>query len=173
MVVSSDIWHFICHWVQSGISYYSKTDDLPAGLWTNSPMSVPPSCSTSFFFSGPSSLNAGMSSIRSGLSPSRARNLLVSSMDKDWLDFELTGGAGLSPLDIAGGGGVDGREILGGGGTTTTSSEIKRSNFLQYLFWHPTCNPNYIISPEYDLDWNTYIYKTVFCFHIELTCHNT
>jgi hypothetical protein len=46
-------------------------------------------------------------------------------MDKDWFTFELTGGAELSPLDIAGGGGVDGREILGGGGTTITSSKIK------------------------------------------------
>jgi hypothetical protein len=49
-------------------------------------------------------------------------------MDKDWFDFELMGGAGLSTLDIAGGGGVDGRDIFGGGGTTTTSSKIKGSN---------------------------------------------
>jgi hypothetical protein len=46
-------------------------------------------------------------------------------MDNDWSDLEMTGAAGLSPLDMAGGGGVDGREIFGGGGTTTTSSEMK------------------------------------------------
>lgn len=93
-------------------------------------MSVPPSLSTSLLTSVPSSLNAGMSSMRSGFSPSRALNLFVSSMDKDWSDFELTGATGLSPLDIAGGGGVHGREILGGGGTTTTSSEIKPRHSL-------------------------------------------
>lgn len=92
----------------------------PAGLWTNSPISMPPS------FLGFSSLLTGTTGATSrGLRPSLALNRFVSSMLRLVSDEEMRGGEGAfggegtGPDMMGGGGGVAVREVLGGGGVAT------------------------------------------------------
>ena len=101
-------------------------------------MSVPP---ITLAGDEPSSFLTGVAEgISSGLRPSFARNLLVSSMDKLWSEEEETGG-GEEDAEIfggggakVGGGGVGGDEILGGGGTNTTSSKTMQSSTCIKLY---------------------------------------
>lgn len=71
-----------------------------------------------------------MLSTSNGFKPNFARNLFVSSIDKEVCVAPPLVGEGLRCLEISGGGGVDGcddLEIFGGGGALTISTETKQT----------------------------------------------